>query len=117
MSNSLKVDEIKKILNDAGVDFDETLKKDELLQLMKDSNLNDDVKGGTEASEETIKTEEPQKKYVVVHDFRDLNDGNTIYIKGDIYPRRADSIVDEDRINELSSTKNKLGKVLIQEQE
>ena len=60
--------------------------------------------------------ETPQKKYVVVHDFKDLQDGNTIYIKGDIYPAKADQIVDEDRIKELSSTKNQMGRVLIQEQ-
>ena len=61
--------------------------------------------------------ETPQKKYVVIHDFKDLQDGNTIYIKGDIYPAKADQIVEEDRIKELSSTKNKMSKVLIKEQE
>lgn len=30
-----------------------------------------------------------EKKYVVLHDFKDLRDNNIIYIKGDIYPRRA----------------------------
>jgi len=61
--------------------------------------------------------ETPQKKYVVVHDFKDLQDGNIIYIKGDNYPAKANQIVEEDRIKELSSTKNKMGRVLIKEQE
>ncbi|HEY4601261.1 MAG TPA: hypothetical protein VIG73_08335 [Cerasibacillus sp.] len=60
--------------------------------------------------------ESKPKSYVVIHDFKDLKDNNTIYIKGDIYPRRADAKVDDDRIKELSSTNNKIGKVLIKEQ-
>jgi hypothetical protein len=59
---------------------------------------------------------EPPKKYIVVHDFKDLKDNNTIYIKGDIYPKGDDIVVDDQRIKELSSTKNKIGKVLIKEQ-
>ncbi|MEK4873127.1 hypothetical protein [Niallia sp. FSL W8-1348] len=55
-------------------------------------------------------------KFVVVEDFRDLTD-NTVYIKGDIFPRKADATVSEKRIKELSSTKNKLKKVLIKEQD
>ncbi|WP_437830640.1 hypothetical protein ACQRXC_03935 [Niallia taxi] len=61
--------------------------------------------------------ETPQKKYVVVHDFKDLKDENIVYIKGDIYPRKADAIVSAERIKELSSTKNKIGSVLIQERD
>ncbi|PWW27265.1 hypothetical protein DFO73_1082 [Cytobacillus oceanisediminis] len=60
---------------------------------------------------------EPPKKYIVVHDFRDLKDNNAIYFKGDIYPKGDDVVVDEQRIKELSTTKNKIGKVLIKEQD
>ncbi|MCM3030387.1 MULTISPECIES: hypothetical protein [unclassified Niallia] len=70
-----------------------------------------------ELVEEIKEEEKPKKGYVVVHDFRDLKDNNTIYIKGDIYPRRADAVVEEDRINELASTKNNIRKVLIKEQD
>ncbi|MDE5054901.1 hypothetical protein NDK25_22050 [Niallia taxi] len=114
MSNNLKVDEIKKKLTDAGISFDEKMKRDDLLRLLEEANQE-----GSDAtpSEETEQSEKPKKKYVVVHDFKDLKDGNTIYIKGDIYPRRADAVVEEDRINELASIKNNIGKVLIKEQD
>ena len=112
MTSTLKVDEIKKKLTDAGISFDEKMKRDDLLRLLDEVNQNDAT-----PPEETDPAEEPQKKYLVVHDFKDLKDGNTIYIKGDIYPRRADAVVEEDRIKELSSTKNNIGKVLIKEQD
>lgn len=76
-------------------------------------------KQGVEEQNETDEVEqqeETQKKYVVIHDFKDLMDNNTIYIKGDIYPRRADAVIDEERVEELMSSNNKIGKPLIQEQ-
>lgn len=100
--NKMKVHEIKEKLTELGVEFDDKLNKPELVKLLKDNFK----KGGA-----------TRKKYVVIHDFKDLKDNNTIYIKGDIYPRRADAKVDDDRIRELSSTNNKIGKVLIKEQE
>lgn len=60
--------------------------------------------------------EEPQKTYMVLHDFKDLQDKNKIYIKGDTYPKPSGTIVSDARIKELSSTKNKIGKRLIKEQ-
>ena len=113
MSNTLKVEEIKDKLTDAGISFDEKMKKEDLLRLLEDSTQNDDAS----SSEGTEEVEEPKKTYVVVHDFKDLRDGNIVYIKGDIYPRKADAVVDEERVKELSSTKNKIGRVLIKEQE
>ena len=113
MSNTLKVDEIKQKLTEAGISFDEKMKRDDLLRLLEESTP--DEKDAS-PSEETDQVEKPQKKYIVVHDFKDLQDG-TIYIKGDIYPRKADAVVNEERVKELSSTKNKIGSVLIQEQE
>ncbi|RVT67656.1 HeH/LEM domain-containing protein [Niallia taxi] len=113
MSNTLKVEEIKEKLTAAGISFDEKMKKEDLLRLLEDSTQNEN---DATSSEETAPVVEPKKKYVVVHDFKDLKDG-TVYIKGDIYPRKADAVVDEERVKELSSTKNKIGRVLIQEQE
>lgn len=54
------------------------------------------------------------KKFVVVDDFRDLQDNNKIYTKGDEFPTKGKTVA---RIKELSTTKNKLNKVLIKEQE
>ncbi|GKV67300.1 MULTISPECIES: hypothetical protein [unclassified Sporosarcina] len=55
------------------------------------------------------------KKFTVLRDFTDLKDKNKVYRKGDIYPSPANKKVDEKRIKELSSTKNKLGKKVIEE--
>lgn len=54
-----------------------------------------------------------KEKYKVVHTFKDLKDNNYIYKKGDIYPRER-LIPTKTRIKELTSTKNKTGKVLIE---
>ena len=55
--------------------------------------------------------------YIVVSKFKDLKDNEHIYNVGDIYPREGINIedVDSKRIKELSTKKNKIGKVLIQE--
>ncbi|MGP9039818.1 hypothetical protein [Cytobacillus kochii] len=74
----------------------------------------EEINNDTEIIETPVEIVE--KKYVVVHDFKDLRDNNIIYFKGDIYPRRADSVIDEERIKELSSTNNKMKKILIKEQ-
>lgn len=80
----------------------------------KDVEINETGVAG-EVSQNEEELSEPQKKYVVIHDFKDLNDKNIIYINGDIYPRRADAVIDEERIKELTSSKNKIGKPLIKE--
>lgn len=49
----------------------------------------------------------------VVIPFFDLQDGAYEYKDGDIYPRKGYT-PSESRINELASTRNKLGKALIQ---
>lgn len=51
-------------------------------------------------------------KYVAIDIFEDVKDNNTRYEPGTIYPRKGVE-VDEDRIKELSSTSNRLGKRLI----
>lgn len=54
------------------------------------------------------------EKYKVVHSFKDLEDNNHIYIKNkDIYPRDGLEAT-KKRIKELTSNKNKVGKVLIE---
>lgn len=54
-----------------------------------------------------------EEKYVVVYEiFKDLEDSDYIYKKGDIYPHEGLE-VSQKRIKELTSNKNKIGKVLI----
>lgn len=52
-------------------------------------------------------------KYKVIYMFRDLQDNDHIYRVGDKYPRKGR--VAKARIDELSSTDNKIGKPLIEE--
>lgn len=55
------------------------------------------------------------EKYLVIYKaFKDLEDNGYIYRKGDIYPREGLEPT-KKRIKELTSTKNKIGKVLIEE--
>jgi hypothetical protein len=50
--------------------------------------------------------------YKVIHSFKDLQDNEHIYKVGDIYPRQGVH-ADKERINELKTAKNKIGKPLI----
>lgn len=53
------------------------------------------------------------EKYIVIYErFKDLEDNDFIYIKGDIYPREGLEPT-KKRIKELSTTKNKIGEILI----
>lgn len=52
-------------------------------------------------------------KYQVIHRFRDLQDNEHIYEVGDKYPRKGRS--NKARVEELSSTGNKIGVPLIEE--
>ena len=55
-----------------------------------------------------------EEKYKVICSFKDLEDNEHIYIANkDIYPREGLEPT-KKRIKELSSTKNKIGKVLIE---
>lgn len=55
-----------------------------------------------------------EEKYVVVYKaFKDIEDNEYLYKKGDIYPREGLK-PSKKRINELSSKKNKIGEVLIE---
>ena len=55
------------------------------------------------------------EKYIVIYNkgFKDLEDNNHLYRKGDIYPREGLEPT-KKRIKELTSEKNKIGKILIQ---
>lgn len=54
------------------------------------------------------------EKYRVINSFKDLEDNNHIYIKDkDIYPREGLEPT-KKRIKELTTNKNKIGKVLIE---
>lgn len=55
-----------------------------------------------------------EEKYVVVYNiWKDKEDDDYIYKKGDTYPREGLKPT-KKRINELSSKKNKIGEVLIE---
>lgn len=55
-----------------------------------------------------------EEKYKVIHSFKDLEDNEHIYIANkDVYPREGLEPT-KKRIKELSSTKNQIGKVLIE---
>lgn len=58
------------------------------------------------------------EKYIVIRDkgFKDLEDNNHIYKKGDIYPREGLEPT-KKRIKELTSEKNKIGEILIKKVE
>jgi hypothetical protein len=52
-------------------------------------------------------------KYIVMKDFADLQDNGYVYRSGDKFPRRGR--VKKERIEELSTTSNKIGEILIRE--
>lgn len=62
--------------------------------------------------------EDKKEVYVSIRKkpWKDLDDNEHIYKEGDIYPREGLE-VDKKRIKELSSTKNKIGEILIQKTE
>lgn len=53
--------------------------------------------------------------YIVIKDFKDLQDSNHIYREGDKYPRQGRA--KKDRVEELSGPENKRGIPLIKEVE
>lgn len=50
--------------------------------------------------------------YQVIYPFKDLQDNEHIYNVGDIYPRQGVQ-ADKERVDELKTAKNKIGKPLI----
>lgn len=113
-------EEIKNKLTELEIEFDDRANKDELQKLLDEKETNEDDLQEETQTEPTVEEELEQlkqKQYIVIHDFKDLKDNDTIYIKDDIYPRRANTVEDEERIQELMSSNNKIGKPLIKEQE
>lgn len=55
--------------------------------------------------------------YKVIEKFKDLKDNDHIYEVNDIYPRKDIKLEDipQKRIKELTTTKNKISKILIEE--
>ena len=97
----MTVAEIKEVLDGFGIEYDSKLKKKDLLEIMN-----------TETYE--AKPTKP-KTYVVTHDFKDLQDKDKIYRKDDKFPKPANKKISQERIAELSTKNNKIGKVLIKE--
>ena len=52
-------------------------------------------------------------KHIVIKDFTDLQDNKHVYRVGDKFPRKGR--VKKERLEELSSTNNKRGVILIEE--
>lgn len=50
--------------------------------------------------------------YVVIESFSDIEDNSHLYIPGDVFPRYG-LTVSRERLYELSTNNNKLGRVLI----
>ncbi|NMH72778.1 hypothetical protein HF078_06820 [Bacillus sp. RO2] len=114
----MKVAEIKSKLTTLGVEFDDKAGKEQLAKLLKENEEKTEEQP-VEPKEETDEQPEEKEesvKYVVIHDFKDLEDNNTVYIKGDIFPRRADANPSQERLQKLLSKNNKIGKPLIKEQ-
>jgi hypothetical protein len=56
-----------------------------------------------------------KRKFEVIQDFKDLEDKNKVYSKGDRYPYPANRKIDDERLEELLSSKNKQGRPVIKE--
>ncbi|MBT2615331.1 MULTISPECIES: hypothetical protein [unclassified Bacillus (in: firmicutes)] len=56
-----------------------------------------------------------KKRYQAVEDFKDLQDKDKIYRKGDAFPKPGNKKVEEERLEELLSSENKMGKPVIKE--
>ncbi|MCQ3816711.1 MULTISPECIES: hypothetical protein [Staphylococcus] len=56
-------------------------------------------------------------KYEVTHTFKDLQDKNKLYKKGQTFPRPTNKKIEEERILELTSSENRQKKQLIKKVE
>lgn len=105
--NDLTVKELKEELDALGIEYNQKAKKTELIEILESETVE---------SVEVAEKAEP-KQYLVIRDFKDLQDKGYVYIKDDLYPRKENKDVTEERIKELMSNKNKIGKPLIKEQD
>lgn len=117
----LTISEIKKQLDEKKIDYKSSMKQDELLDLLNKEQEKEEGTKDTDTNVEEenteIKEEPKPKQYVVVHDFKDLEDNSYVYFKGDPFPRKENKDVEAERFEELASIKNKQNKVLIKEQD
>jgi|SRR5699024_9539426 len=102
-SQDMTVKQIKQELDAQGVEYNNRALKDDLLKLLDKHSIVEDM---------TKEDKPKQKSYKVVHRFKDLQDGNRIYRPGDTFNWVGKS---KERIKNLSTTHNKIGKVLIKE--
>lgn len=86
----------------------ENLTKKEIGKELHKLNIEHDIK---QTKEELLDLF--PKKYIVVHRFMDLQDNNKIYAEGDEYLYEGKT---KERIKELSTKNNKIGKILIKGQ-
>lgn len=98
--------ELSARLTELEVPHDQKWTKDELIDLLR-------AEGG-QFDEKEVQTVEAES-YIVLHAFKDLEDKGYVYEKNSRYPRKANKEVTKQRVDELSSNKNKLGKQLIKE--
>lgn len=98
MSNLTKK-EITEELDGLGIEYDQSLRKDDLQALLDEHS--------------SLEAPQPEKTYVVIYDFKDLKDQDTIYTKGDPYPKTGIE-VPKERLEELQGKENKIGKPLIE---
>ena len=56
-------------------------------------------------------------RYEVIQDFKDMQDKYKVYKKGDSYPKPANKKISEERIKELSTSKNRQKRPVIQKVE
>lgn len=101
MSQNMTVAQIKEVLDSFGIEYDKRLRKKDLLEIMNKETY------------ENVSSK--PKTYVVIHDFKDLEDKNKVYCAGETFPKPANKKISKERIDELSSKNNKIGKVLIKE--
>src|SRR5699024_384702 len=98
--------ELSERLTELEVPHDKKWTKDELIDLLR-------AEGG-QFDEKEVQAVEAES-YVVLHAFKDLEDKCYVYEKNSKYPRKANKEVTKQRVDELSSKKNKLRKQLIKE--
>lgn len=96
--------EISKKLMDLGIEHNIRLTKDELVDLLSREQ---------EKAKKKKAKESRQRGYIVTYRFKDLQDNNKIYRPGDSFDIEGKK---KERIKELSTTNNKIGKILIKEQ-
>lgn len=58
-----------------------------------------------------------KRKFVVVQDFKDLQDNGKVYLKGDAFPKPANKNISEERLQELLSANNNQKRSVIKEVE